>query len=252
MKWPAMLCLLTAIPVAVGAQPRSTEKAAVQPATVPRIPDSLSRRYSAFHSKLQPTAAAWIAQQAHGQAQKNAPDLPTLEAAIHQRFAYSRNLNDLDIEALAFLVLMDAAKSAQEDLKTMMEEMNAINHAKAQMRSLMDKINQESVSYRGQASAPCLTPLCRSLSLQASQLNTATAGLRRPVRLQVPSNPTYKQLQSVRDDLKNQLDSMSEMGEEESLRLQMAMDRMSKLMQTLSNIEKKISDTSQGIVQNLK
>jgi len=54
------------------------------------------------------------------------------------------------------------------------------------------------------------------------------------------------------DSLKKQLDSMSEMGETESLRLQMAMDRMSKLMTTLSNILKKISDTSQGITKNLK
>lgn len=48
------------------------------------------------------------------------------------------------------------------------------------------------------------------------------------------------------------LDSLSEMGEMESLRLQMAMDRQSKMMSTLSNILKKISDTAQSITQNLK
>lgn len=52
--------------------------------------------------------------------------------------------------------------------------------------------------------------------------------------------------------MKQDLDSMSEMGEMESLRLQMAMDRMSKMMSTLSNILKKISDTSNQITQNLK
>jgi hypothetical protein len=36
------------------------------------------------------------------------------------------------------------------------------------------------------------------------------------------------------------------------LRLQMAMDRMSKMMTTLGNVLKKISDTSQSITQNLK
>lgn len=45
---------------------------------------------------------------------------------------------------------------------------------------------------------------------------------------------------------------MSEMGETESLRLQMAMDRMSKMMSTLSNLMKKASETSSGIIQNLK
>jgi hypothetical protein len=50
----------------------------------------------------------------------------------------------------------------------------------------------------------------------------------------------------------NKLDSFSELGEMESLRLQMAMDRMSKLMSTLSNLLKKISDTADGIIQNIK
>ena len=52
--------------------------------------------------------------------------------------------------------------------------------------------------------------------------------------------------------LKGDLDSMSEMGEIESLRLQMAMARMSKMMSTLSNILKKISKTAEEITQNLK
>lgn len=54
------------------------------------------------------------------------------------------------------------------------------------------------------------------------------------------------------EKIKNDLDSLSEMGEMESLRLQMAMDRMSKMMSMLSNIFKKISDTQQSILQNLK
>ena len=58
-------------------------------------------------------------------------------------------------------------------------------------------------------------------------------------------------LQAIRGELKNGLDSMSEMGEMESLRMQMAMDRLSKMMSTLSNF-KKMSDTSSAIISNLK
>lgn len=54
------------------------------------------------------------------------------------------------------------------------------------------------------------------------------------------------------EDIKKQRDSLSEMGEMESLRLQMAMDRMSKLMSTLSSVLKKISETSETITQNIK
>ena len=53
-------------------------------------------------------------------------------------------------------------------------------------------------------------------------------------------------------DVASHGDSLSEMGEMESLRLQMAMDRRAKLLSTLSNIMKKLSDTRASITQNLK
>jgi hypothetical protein len=56
----------------------------------------------------------------------------------------------------------------------------------------------------------------------------------------------------IRDGLKDQLDSMSEMSEMTSLRLQMAIDRRFKLLETLSNIMRKISTTADSLVQNLK
>jgi ABC-type phosphate transport system auxiliary subunit len=52
--------------------------------------------------------------------------------------------------------------------------------------------------------------------------------------------------------LKEQLDSLSEMEEMEALKLQRAMDRLSKMMSTLSNLLKKASETAQGITQNIK
>lgn len=59
-------------------------------------------------------------------------------------------------------------------------------------------------------------------------------------------------IDNAKEIAKNKLDSMSEMGEMESLRLQMAMDRLSKLMSTLSNLLKKASETASGITQNIK
>ena len=63
---------------------------------------------------------------------------------------------------------------------------------------------------------------------------------------------TKKQIDEEVNKMKSDMDNMSEMGEAESLRLQMAMDRLSKMMSTLSNLLKKISDTSAGITQNIK
>ena len=63
---------------------------------------------------------------------------------------------------------------------------------------------------------------------------------------------TQKAANDLIVSVKNGLDSMSEMGETESLRLQMAMDRLSKMMSTLSNLLKKMSDTADGIARNLR
>jgi len=59
-------------------------------------------------------------------------------------------------------------------------------------------------------------------------------------------------LLTAQDELKGKLDSMNEMSEMTSLRLQMMMDRRSKFISTLSNIMKKISTTQDSLVQNIK
>jgi hypothetical protein len=65
-------------------------------------------------------------------------------------------------------------------------------------------------------------------------------------------HPDKASLDAQIDRIKGDLDSMSEMSEMESLRLQMAMNRMSTMMSTLSNLVKRVSDTGQSITQNLK
>ena len=63
---------------------------------------------------------------------------------------------------------------------------------------------------------------------------------------------TLGTMSDIIDSTKSDLDSLSEMGEMESLRLQMAMDRLSKLMAALSNILKKMAETSDEIIKNIK
>ena len=46
--------------------------------------------------------------------------------------------------------------------------------------------------------------------------------------------------------------SLTSLGAMESLRLQMAMDRLSKMMSTISNLLKKASEEANGITQNIK
>lgn len=89
--------------------------------------------------------------------------------------------------------------------------------------------------------------------LRRAETTIATARTARAPRGQAARlQATTAELDQAIDDVKSELDSLSEMGETESLRLQMAMDRMSKAMSMLSNILKKMSETSGQITQNLK
>lgn len=59
-------------------------------------------------------------------------------------------------------------------------------------------------------------------------------------------------LDAAKEAVKDKLDRLGEMGEMESMRLQMAMDRRSKLMETLSNLLKKMNETASAIIGNMK
>ncbi len=126
-----------------------------------------------------------------------------------------------EIEALAFIVLMEASKSAEEDLKEIMASVKAIAQAKTAVR----------VSPRGRTSKS-------SVDVESIlQVMLAVYGKERDEEIET---------------LQRDLDAGAELSELDSLRLQIEMDRNSKMMSALSNLLKKLADTNSSIVQNLK
>jgi hypothetical protein len=167
-----------------------------------------------------------------------------------------------DVEALIFTTMSDAAQSARDDIRTVMASVKAINAAKRGLREQAAKVNRDVV-------AAAVSELeGKGVVFAANGLGSERAYRRVEIPIPDPESPggvrvavtpliegkitSRLQLEAAADVIKNRLDSLSELGEMESLRLQMAMDRLSKLMSTLSNLLKKISDTSDGIVENLK
>lgn len=59
-------------------------------------------------------------------------------------FAILGSMPDGDIEALSFLVLMEASKSAQEDLKAIMDQVKSVAQAKANLRAELQTLNSHS------------------------------------------------------------------------------------------------------------
>jgi hypothetical protein len=89
---------------------------------------------------------------------------------------------------------------------------------------------------------------------QAAARSGAPGTLQRPpsaaqTPVQIAHSPM---LDSYLAGLQLGYDSLAELSAVEQLRLQMAMDRLNKFMQTLSNIEKKSADSDTAIIQNMK
>lgn len=249
------VALISGASVALAGQAQQAQ-IRVRPVVARELPPKMTQRFSAFRSVLQPSARAWMEQQAVVEARKGAPDVKALEGAIRNRFPQLAtggiSLAGSDIEAMVFIVMMQATQDMDQDLRNIMEQVKSIDNAKESLRSLQSGITQEIGRSGGRMNSACRSAFCRSLRSRLGELSASTAKLPRPVRFQEPAGPTYAELQTIQGSLKSQSDSMNEMSEMMSLRLQAAMDRRSKFIQALSNIEKKTSDTSAGIVNNLK
>jgi putative addiction module CopG family antidote len=71
-------------------------------------------------------------------------------ASLRPDFAVLGSMDGSDIMAMAFIVMMEAAKSAQEDLRAIMERVKAINAAKFAHRALISKIGHDIAENSGQ------------------------------------------------------------------------------------------------------
>jgi Arc/MetJ-type ribon-helix-helix transcriptional regulator len=182
-----------------------------------------------------------------------------------------------DIMAMAFAVMREAATSAREDLKAIMDGVKAINEQKAGWREVANTLNAYAAAAAGKpddfaaSQMGSAIPRGPASSLQGKPVGAGTLD-RDALLFNMPGSNgatvtggfsvqgtgtqdgmvTKKDIDNAKETVKNKLDSLSEMGEMESLRLQMAMDRMSKMMSTLSNLLKKVSDTASDITQNIK
>ena len=134
------------------------------------------------------------------------------------------NLGDGDVTALTFLVMMDAAESARKDLQATMKDVSAINAQKEALRKELGKAAANKVRVQ-KVYAP---------------MNTA---LTVPPPLSPNATMTEKE---------KRFDDLSDIGEQQQLKMQMLMDRMQKAESIASNMSKKFGDMQSSIIRNLK
>jgi hypothetical protein len=167
-----------------------------------------------------------------------------------QTFPNIGAMGEGDIMAMCFIVMMEAAKSAREDLKAIMDGVRAINNEKEALRSVQDAADADASARAGMPDGAA----AREIRVQdAVNADAARDGIRAGREADREVGPVdAADIEAAKEALKTKLDSLSEMGEMESLRLQMAMDRLAKLMSTLSNMLKKASETASAITEHIK
>lgn len=188
-----------------------------QAAPAPTFPPGVESTAAGFMARVGPQTRIWIQQEASRELVTNTVSQAVATKAVRANPAFA-HLGGSDAQAVAFLVLVEAARSAQQDLTTIADYVKRVNDQKATLRQIGEEVRNSTTN----ATAVQLTPLSRA--------------------------EFDAQLARAKDNL----DSLTEMGETESLRLQLAMDRLSKIMSILSNLSKQISATNTTITQNLK
>jgi Arc/MetJ-type ribon-helix-helix transcriptional regulator len=156
------------------------------------------------------------------------------------RIISQAGLGGMDVSEVAFLVLASATKDMDDDIKTIMAEIKAMNAAKAKLHDEIQELNRWITEQMTWHESSC-------------DIENDTVSPASPRRTQPHSGRTCVEiLMSIMDTLQENLGGMNELSEMTSLRLQMVMDRRSKYVETLSNMMKKLAATQATLVQNLK
>ena len=220
---------------------------------------TLSSKVTADQARAVDAASAAVLDRLVRKSETGDPEALAKEA-LDNIFAGAGIINgNIDIESLVFLVMMEAARAEEEDLKNIMEELQKINAEKKKLRDLLTAARAhaqaERVVLRDQAQSPERAVRVPAQATTPIPDRKAAGTLRLPTITYTPESIRTLRgddLQNAYDTIVVSLDSTNELSEEKSLHLQIARDRRSRIIQTLSNVMKKISKTQEGISQNSK
>jgi len=191
----------------------------------PAFPPGALAMETRLRAMVGPQTRSWIRQLATRQVHGNTISEDGARRAIAADRFFA-GLDEDEVNSVVFLVMMQAARIANDDLREVQQGLNRIEASKAALRPTAGP------------DSPAATPV----RLTRQQLSS----VRSPQPL--PTEEFGRRLAAARDDL----DALSEMGELESLRLQMAMDRMAKTMQAISGLLKRLREPRRTIIPNLK
>ncbi|MDH3280972.1 MAG: hypothetical protein OEQ18_07560 [Gammaproteobacteria bacterium] len=195
----------------------------------------------------------------------------SVSGSVLDRILSAAGLAKLDVSEAVFMVMTDAIKGMDDDIRAIMAEIKAMTEAKGRLRELIRDLNQwisqemskhpnsnhiDLEKVTGKSPNGAFKVSGKKVKYNEPRPNIEDADLvvecATVYELSGGAGVTIRGLASLLEAIKGKLDSMNEMSEMTSLRLQMAMDRRAKFISTLSNMMKKISTTQDMLVQNIK
>lgn len=194
-------------------------------ASAPNFPAGAEAREATIKAKLSANAQAWLKQEATKEVKSHTVSQSTATQAASAG-ASSGSLQNVPIEDLAFIVLMNAARSADDDLRDQINAAKQINDQKKKQRENAGKQSDG----------------------KPSRSNTPKVELPRQVR----TPPRNSRLSDYLASQQLPADSLSELGEEQQLKLQQTMEAKEKAEQAISDMMKKFSETQSSIISNMK
>jgi hypothetical protein len=216
------------------------------------------QRMIQLSNSLDASTKAWVAQQAQVVAKVPQPDVSQVESQVRARyFSAEGNMpalpKDVDVDSLAAIVMMEAAKDQEQELRDLLDEVQKQNATRRQLSQMMDQLSQDASSSKtNMVNGVCTTPRCQALAEALQRLPVTMPPITKAAQLAATGDLTNVKLQQILGQMKMAKDSMDLLSQEQQARLQAYKERKSKMEETLANLLKKISDTNSAIIGNMK
>lgn len=178
-----------------------------------------------------------------------------------------RGLSSQEIDALVQLVMFEVWQAEEEALKEMLDEMERMNELKKKQREYIESIKEQRNRARKKLRAEyeelkkqgeSAIPQKKAVLVKKSPRMVYTRRLKRPyprfplIKFKNTKTMNLAELEKYIAEMEINYDTLGNLSEELSLKLQIQTERRQKIIQTLSNILKKISSTSDTLISNIK
>lgn len=160
--------------------------------------------------------------------------------SLAQRYGAKNKMGNKEIETLAFLLLVQSVKNAEENVKAFRVKINERLELKNKLQDAINMLNKNN-------------PVVTRAQFDSLKLLLKKRDEKQRVNAGSATGPVTK---PERDELVNKLqdekDSISEMGQQDMLLLQQAMDKKNELERMISECMKAYADVAGDAVQALK